>query len=59
MDAPVMEFCRIDDKEIRPREPMREPDALMIQDPTPLHQVDRLRRFARTRLHPDQLDAQL
>ena len=38
--APVVAFCRIDDKEIRLREPVREPDALIIQDPTLLHQVD-------------------
>jgi pyruvate ferredoxin oxidoreductase gamma subunit len=40
MGAPVMSFCRIDDKEIRLREPVMEPDALIIQDPTLLHQVD-------------------
>src|SRR3982751_2295522 len=40
MGAPVMAFCRIDDKEIRPREPVMQPDALIIQDPTLLHQVD-------------------
>ena len=38
--APVVAFCRIDDREIRLREPVREPDALIIQDPTLLHQVD-------------------
>ena len=38
--APVMAFCRIDDKEIRLREPVLAPDALIIQDPTLLHQVD-------------------
>src|SRR5205085_7568535 len=40
MGAPVMAFCRIDDKEIRLREPVLTPDALIIQDPTLLHQVD-------------------
>ena len=40
MGAPVMAFCRIDDKEIRSREPVLNPDALIIQDPTLLHQVD-------------------
>ncbi|OWW18760.1 2-oxoacid:acceptor oxidoreductase family protein [Noviherbaspirillum denitrificans] len=40
MGAPVMAFCRIDDKEIRLREPVMHPDALIIQDPTLLHQVD-------------------
>jgi|694.fasta_scaffold23051_8 pyruvate ferredoxin oxidoreductase gamma subunit len=38
--APVVAFCRIDDKEIRLREPIMEPDAIIIQDPTLLHQVD-------------------
>jgi pyruvate ferredoxin oxidoreductase gamma subunit len=38
--APVVAFCRIDDREIRVREPIGEPDALIIQDPTLLHQVD-------------------
>jgi pyruvate ferredoxin oxidoreductase gamma subunit len=40
MGAPVMSFCRIDDKPIRTREPVTEPDALLIQDPTLLHQAD-------------------
>ena len=40
MGAPVMAFCRIDVREIRLREPVMEPDALIIQDPTLLHQVD-------------------
>jgi pyruvate ferredoxin oxidoreductase gamma subunit len=40
MGAPVMAFCRIDDREIRLREPVMNPDALIIQDPTLLHQVD-------------------
>ena len=38
--APVVSFCRIDDKEIRSREPIAEPDAVIVQDPTLLHQVD-------------------
>jgi pyruvate ferredoxin oxidoreductase gamma subunit len=38
--APVVAFCRIDDTEIRVREPIAEPDALIVQDPTLLHQVD-------------------
>jgi pyruvate ferredoxin oxidoreductase gamma subunit len=38
--APVVAFCRISDREIRLREPILEPDALLIQDPTLLHQVD-------------------
>lgn len=40
MGAPVMAFCRIDDREIRLREPILEPDAILIQDPTLLNQVD-------------------
>ena len=40
MGAPVTAFCRIDDQEIRLREPVMQPDALIIQDPTLLHQVD-------------------
>ena len=40
MGAPVMAFCRIDEKEIRLREPVMDPDALIIQDTTLLHQVD-------------------
>jgi pyruvate ferredoxin oxidoreductase gamma subunit len=39
MGAPVTSFCRIDDKPIRAREPIAEPDALIVQDPTLLHQV--------------------
>lgn len=38
--APVVSFCRIDDGPIRLREPITEPDALIVQDPTLLHQVD-------------------
>ena len=38
--APVVAFCRISEREIRLREPILEPDALIIQDPTLLHQVD-------------------
>lgn len=40
MGAPVTAFCRFDDREIRSREPVMAPDALIIQDPTLLHQVD-------------------
>jgi pyruvate ferredoxin oxidoreductase gamma subunit len=38
--APVVSFCRIDDKEIRLREPILEPDALIVQDPTLFKVVD-------------------
>jgi pyruvate ferredoxin oxidoreductase gamma subunit len=40
MGAPVMAFCRFDDREIRLREPVMTPDALIIQDTTLLHQVN-------------------
>jgi len=38
MGAPVTAFCRIDNREIRLREPVAEPDAVIIQDPTLLLQ---------------------
>ena len=38
--APVVAYCRIDDHEIRLREPILAPDVLIVQDPTLLHQVD-------------------
>ena len=38
--APVVSFCRIDERPIRTREPIGEPDALIVVDPTLLHQVD-------------------
>lgn len=40
MGAPVVAFCRIADREIRSREPVSRPDALIIQDPTLLNSVD-------------------
>jgi pyruvate ferredoxin oxidoreductase gamma subunit len=40
MGAPVVSFCRLDDKEIRSREPVQAPDALIIQDATLLHSVN-------------------
>lgn len=40
MGAPVVAYCRISDKEIRLREPVLKPDALIVQDPTLLNQVD-------------------
>ncbi len=40
MGAPVVSFCRIDDRPIRTREPVMEPDALIVQDVTLIHQVD-------------------
>ena len=38
--APVVAFCRISDKEIRLREPIQNPDALIIQDPTLFKALD-------------------
>ena len=38
--APVVAFCRLSDRPIRLREPIVDPDALIVQDPTLLHQVD-------------------
>ena len=38
--APVVSFCRIDDRQIRSHDPISEPDAVIIIDPTLLHQVD-------------------
>jgi len=38
--APVVAFCRIDNRVIRSREPVMKPDAVIIQDATLLHVVD-------------------
>jgi pyruvate ferredoxin oxidoreductase gamma subunit len=38
--APVVSFCRIDDKEIRLREPIVAPDGLIVQDPTLFKVID-------------------
>jgi pyruvate ferredoxin oxidoreductase gamma subunit len=40
MGAPVVSFCRIDTKEIRLREPIIAPDALIVQDVTLLKAID-------------------
>ena len=40
MGAPVVAFCRVDRAPIRLREPIAEPDAVVVQDPTLLHHVD-------------------
>ncbi len=40
MGAPVVAFCRFSEVPIRTREPVTEPDALIVQDPTLLHQVE-------------------
>lgn len=38
--APVVSFCRIADAEIRTREPVLEPDVIVVQDPTLLPVMD-------------------
>jgi pyruvate ferredoxin oxidoreductase gamma subunit len=40
MGAPVMSFCRVSPAPIRLREPVTEPDAVVIVDTTLLHQAD-------------------
>ncbi len=40
MGAPVVAFCRIADNEIRLREPILEPDCLIVQDPTLFKVID-------------------
>ncbi len=40
LGAPVVAFCRIADKEIRLREPIMEPDCLIVQEPTLIRAVD-------------------
>jgi pyruvate ferredoxin oxidoreductase gamma subunit len=37
--APVVSFCRLDRRPIRIHQPIAEPDAVIVQDPTLLHQV--------------------
>ena len=38
--APVVSFCRLDDRPIRVHDPIVEPNAVIIIDPTLLHQVE-------------------
>jgi pyruvate ferredoxin oxidoreductase gamma subunit len=40
MGAPVVAFCRVDTEPIRLREPIAQPDAVVVQDPTLLHHVE-------------------
>lgn len=40
MGAPVVSYCRIRDTEIRTREPVLEPDLIIVQDPTLLTTMD-------------------
>jgi pyruvate ferredoxin oxidoreductase gamma subunit len=38
--APVVAYCRVDDLPIRIREPVVDPDIVIVQDPTLVHQAD-------------------
>jgi pyruvate ferredoxin oxidoreductase gamma subunit len=38
--APVVSFCRLDERPIRVHDPIVEPHAVIVIDPTLLHQVD-------------------
>ena len=40
MGAPVVAYCRLDEREIRTREPVMQPDCVIVIDPTLVHQVD-------------------
>lgn len=40
MGAPVVAYVRIDDREIELREPVLDPDLLIVQDPTLFHAID-------------------
>ena len=40
MGAPVVAYCRLHEREIRTREPVMEPDCVILIDPTLVHQVD-------------------
>jgi pyruvate ferredoxin oxidoreductase gamma subunit len=40
MGAPVVAYVRIDDQEIELREPVLDPDLLIVQDPTLFHAID-------------------
>ena len=40
MGAPVVAFVRIDDRQIELREPVLDPDLLIVQDPTLFHAID-------------------
>src|SRR5262245_22772538 len=45
--APVVSFCRIDDRMIRLREPIIEPDGLIVQDRTLFNAIDVLQGLKR------------
>ncbi len=50
MGAPVAAFCRISEKEIRIREPVATPDALIVQDSTLVRNADLLAGLDNTQL---------
>lgn len=50
MGAPVMAFCRIDEREIRLREPIFHPDALIVQDASLVRSTDVLAGLEHTRI---------
>ena len=56
MGAPVVTFCRFDDKEIRLREPVVAPDALIIGTRRCCTRSKSVRRCLRRRLRADQFD---
>lgn len=47
MGAPVVSYCRISSGPIRTHEPVEAADALVIQDPTLLHELDLFRGLSR------------
>jgi pyruvate ferredoxin oxidoreductase gamma subunit len=52
-------FCRIDDKEIRLREPILEPDGLIVQDPTLFKAMDVVQGLGPERLSAGQYQQRL
>jgi hypothetical protein len=59
--APMVAFCRIADREIRLREPVQNPDALIVQDATLFNSVDVLEglRPAAAAQHQKRMQARL
>lgn len=66
MGAPVVSYCRIDDRPIRRHDPLDRVDAVVVGDPTLLHEADLLtglvpagRVVVNTANRPDHLPAHL
>ena len=59
MGAPVVAYCRLDEREIRTREPVVEPDCVIVIDPTLVHQVDLFAGLSPEGFCLGQLDADL